>query len=155
MPSNQVTATTGPAGTTTDLALRRPTTESSHTQSYGSGNAVDDNPDSYWESANSAFPQWIQVDLGAATAVRRIVLTLPPSSAWGARTQTISVQGGIDSGGSGQVLAASDYRFDPSSGNTATLTLPAASTIRYVRLTFTANSGWPAAQVSGFKVYAA
>ncbi|MFJ3531555.1 MULTISPECIES: discoidin domain-containing protein [unclassified Streptomyces] len=155
LPSNQVTATTGTAGGTTDLALRRPTAESGHTQGYGSGNAVDDDPNSYWESANNSFPQWIQVDLGAATTVRRIVLTLPPSSAWGARSQTVSVQGGIDSGVSGQLLAAADHRFDPASGNTATLTLPTSSPVRYVRLTVTANTGWPAAQISGLKVYAA
>lgn len=137
----------------TDLALRRPTAESSHTQGYGSGNAVDGDPDSYWESANDAFPQWIQVDLGAATAVRRIVLTLPPSSAWAARTQTVSVQGSADGGSFGQLLAAANRTFDPATGNSVTLTLPTTVTPRFVRLTFTANSGWPAAQLSGFEVH--
>ncbi|THA68667.1 xylosidase [Streptomyces sp. A0958] len=146
--------TTTGSGGDTDLALRRPTAESSHTQVYGSSNAVDGNADSYWESANNAFPQWIQVDLGAATAVRRIVLTLPPSSAWSARTQTVSVQGSADGGGFAQLLAAADRRFDPATGNSVTLTLPATATPRFVRLTFTANSGWPAAQLSGFAVHA-
>ncbi|MFE7625379.1 discoidin domain-containing protein [Streptomyces sp. NPDC057509] len=136
-----------------DLALRRPTAESSRTQGYGSGNAVDGDPDSYWESANDAFPQWIQVDLGAATAVRRIVLTLPPSSAWAARTQTVSVQGSADGGSFGQLLAAANRTFDPATGNSVTLTLPTTVTPRFVRLTFTANSGWPAAQLSGFEVH--
>lgn len=154
-PSDQVSATTDAAGGDTDLALRRPTAESSHTQVYGSGNAVDGDPNSYWESANNAFPQWIQVDLGAATAVRRIVLTLPPSSAWGARTQTVSVQGSADGGGFGQLLAAANRTFDPATGNSVTLTLPSTATPRFVRLTFTANTGWPAAQISGFEVYSA
>lgn len=139
----------------TDLALRRPTEESSRTQNYGSANAVDGDPESYWESANDAFPQWIQVDLGAATAVRRIVLTLPPSSAWEARSQTVSVQGSSDGGGFAPLLAASDHAFDPASGNRVTLSLPAAVTTRLLRLVFTANTGWPAAQLSGFEVYAA
>lgn len=139
----------------TDLALRRPTAESSRTQDYGSGNAVDGDPGSYWESANNAFPQWIQVDLGAVTAVRRIVLTLPPSRAWEARSQTVSVQGSSDGGGFAPLLAASDRAFDPASGNRVTLTLPAAVTTRLLRLVFTANTGWPAAQLSGFEVYAA
>jgi chitodextrinase len=154
-PSNQVSVTTDAASGTTNLALRKATSESSHTQVYGSGNAVDGDPTTYWESANSAFPQWLQVDLGAPTAVKRIVLTLPPSSAWGARTQTLSVQGSTDGSGFTQLLGSAGYTFDPASGNTATLTLASTATTRYVRLNFTANTGWPAGQVSEFQVYAA
>jgi hypothetical protein len=42
--------------------------------------------------------------------------------------------------------------FDPSSGNTATVTFTAAST-RYVRVEITANTGWPAGRLSEFEVY--
>ncbi|MCT9114493.1 discoidin domain-containing protein, partial [Streptomyces mirabilis] len=80
------------------------------------------------ESANNAFPQWVQVDLGAATGVKRIVLNLPPATAWATRTQTISVQGGTDAGTSTQLLAPAGYTFNPATGNTATLTLPATVT---------------------------
>ncbi|GAA1139647.1 hypothetical protein F4556_006907 [Kitasatospora gansuensis] len=138
-----------------NLALHRPTSESSHTQAYGSGNTVDGDPNSYWESANNAFPQWLQVDLGAATGVRRIVLTLPPATAWATRTQTVAVQGSTDGTSFGQLLAATGCTFDPATGNTATLTLPATATTRYVLLVFTANTGWPAGQVSELRVYAA
>ncbi|WP_043680599.1 galactose-binding domain-containing protein [Streptomyces xylophagus] len=154
-PSNQVTVTTDPPSSTTNLALHRPTSESSHTQVYGSGNATDGDTNTYWESANNAFPQWIQVDLGAATAVKRIVLHLPPATAWATRTQTITVQGGTDAGTSTQLLAPAGYTFDPATGNAATLTLPSTVTTRYVRLTFTANTGWPAGQVSEFQVFGA
>ncbi|MEU2621324.1 discoidin domain-containing protein [Streptomyces sp. NPDC007157] len=154
-PSNQVTATTDPPSGTTDLALHRPTSESSHTQIYASGNATDGDSNTYWESANNAFPQWIQVDLGAATGVRRIVLKLPPATAWATRTQTLSVQGSTDGGTFAQLLASAGYTFDPATGNTATLTLPATVTTRYVRLTITANNGWPAGQVSEFQVFGA
>ncbi|MBY8876473.1 discoidin domain-containing protein [Actinacidiphila acidipaludis] len=144
----------GGGGTPVNLALHRATSESSHTQVYGSGNAVDGDPNTYWESANNAFPQWLQVDLGAATGVRRMVLALPPSTAWGARTQTVAVQGSTDGGTFSQLLAAASYRFDPATGNTATVTLPATTVTRYVRLTFTANTGWPAGQVSEVQIYA-
>ncbi|MFC9846853.1 discoidin domain-containing protein [Streptomyces sp. NPDC060223] len=154
-PSNQVNVTTDPPSSTTNLALNRPTAESSHTQIYGSGNATDGDANTYWESANNAFPQWIQVDLGAATGVKRIVLRLPPATAWAIRTQTISVQGGTDAGTSTQLLAPAGCTFDPATGNTATLTLPSTVSIRYVRLTFTANNGWPAGQVSEFQVFGA
>ncbi|WNI19434.1 discoidin domain-containing protein [Actinacidiphila sp. ITFR-21] len=155
--SNRVTATTD-AGTpppATNLALHRPTSESSHTQVYGSGNATDGDTDSYWESANNAFPQWIQVDLGSALGVKRLVLNLPPATAWATRSQTLSVQGSTDGGSFSQLLGSAAHTFDPASGNTATVTLPATVTTRYVRLTFTANTGWPAAQLSEFQVFGA
>ncbi|MER7184412.1 discoidin domain-containing protein [Streptomyces hyaluromycini] len=154
-PSNQVTVTTDPPSSTTNLALHRPTSESSHTQVYASSNATDGDTNTYWESANNAFPQWVQVDLGAATGVRRIVLCLPPATAWTTRTQTISVQGSTDGGTFAQLLASAGYTFDPATGNTATLTLPSTATTRYLRLTFTANNGWPAGQASEFQVFGA
>ncbi|KAF5993151.1 discoidin domain-containing protein [Streptomyces sp. WAC00263] len=152
-PSNQVTVTTDPPSGTTNLALHRPTSESSHTQIYASGNATDGDTNTYWESANNAFPQWVQVDLGAATGIKRIVLNLPPATAWATRTQTISVQGSTDGGTFTQLLASAGYTFDPATGNTATLTLPSTVTTRHVRLSFTANNGWPAGQVSEFQVF--
>lgn len=97
--SSAVTVTTD-AAANADLARGRSTSESSHVQSYGSGNVVDGDANSYWESANSAFPQWVQVDLGASRTVGRVVLRLPPSSAWGSRTQTLAVQGSADGGAS-------------------------------------------------------
>jgi chitodextrinase len=152
--SNQVSATTDAGSTTTNLAAGKAASESSHTQGYAAGNATDGNASTYWESANSAFPQWLQVDLGAATAVKRLVVKLPPSTAWGTRTQTISVQAGTANPPATQ-LAAAGYTFNPATGNTATITLPATVTARYVRLTFTANTGWPAGQVSELEVYSA
>ncbi|MEV4135033.1 discoidin domain-containing protein [Dactylosporangium sp. NPDC049742] len=147
--SNGVTVTTDPAPNT-NLARGKPTSESSHTQVYGSGNAVDGNQDTYWESANSAFPQWLQVDLGSATSIGRIVLKLPAS--WGARTQTLSVTGSTNGTNFTTLKASADYTFSPSV-NTATITFTATAT-RYVRLNFTANTSWPAGQVSEFEVYA-
>jgi hypothetical protein len=130
-----------------NLAQGRPTTESSHTDAYASSNAVDGNANTYWESANNAFPQWIQVDLGASTSISKVTLKLPPSSAWATRTETLAV-----SGDPGTIVGAKGYSFDPSSGNTATITFNAAST-RYVRITVSANTGWPAGQLSEFEVY--
>ena len=136
---------------TTDLARGKPTSESSHTQTYGSGNAVDGNANSYWESANNAFPQWLQVDLAAATSVGRVVLKLPPS--WGARIQTLSIQGSTD-GSSFTTLSASAGRtFDPSSGNSVSVSFSPASA-RYLRVNVTANTGWPAGQLSTVEAYA-
>ena len=144
---------TDPGNPGTNLALHRATSESSHTQSYGSGNATDGDPNSYWESANNAFPQWLQVDLGSATAVKRIVLTLPPATAWATRTQTLSVQGSTDGGTFTPLAGSAGYSFNPATGNTATVTLPTTATTRYLRLNVTANTGWPAAQLSELQAF--
>ncbi|WP_214110960.1 galactose-binding domain-containing protein [Acrocarpospora catenulata] len=150
-PSAPVTVTTDPAPQG-NLARNKPTAESGHTQNYGSGNAVDGNADTYWESVNNAFPQWIQVDLGTAVAVGRIVLKLPPPSAWQTRTQTLSVQGSTNGSTFSTLVNSAGYTFNPATGNTVTITFAAATT-RYVRLNFTANTGWPAGQLSEFEVY--
>ena len=150
--SNAVTVTTD-APANSDLARGRSTSESSHVQSYGSGNVVDGDANSYWESANNAFPQWVQVDLGATRTVGRVVLKLPPSSAWGSRTQTIAVSGSTDGGSFGTLVGAAGRTFDPSTGNQVTLTFSAAQT-RYVRITVTGNTGWPAGQLAALEVYA-
>jgi chitodextrinase len=151
-PSATVSATTDPAPNT-DLTRGKATSDSGHTQTYVSSNAVDGDANTYWESVDNAFPQWLMVDLGAATAVSRVVLKLPPSSAWGARTQTLTVTGGPDPSAATTLSASAGHVFDPAAGNTATITFPAV-TVRYVRLTFTGNTGWPAGQVSAFEVYA-
>ncbi|OON76956.1 galactose-binding domain-containing protein [Streptomyces tsukubensis] len=144
---------------TGDLALRRPVTASGQTQNYGASNAVDGDSRSYWESPNNAWPQWIQVDLGAVSAVRRVVLSLPPDPAWDTRTQTLSVLGGAGESGGNEssfttLATSAAVSFDPAKGNTATVNLPATARARYVRVRITGNSGWPAGQLSGLSVYA-
>ncbi|MGN9763849.1 discoidin domain-containing protein [Micromonospora sp. SD12] len=127
---------------------------SSHNQNYVAGNANDGNADTYWESANNAFPQWIQADLGATVSVDRVVLKLPPSSAWQTRTQTLSVLGSTNGSSFSTLKASGGYTFNPATGNTATVSFTATST-RYVRVQVTGNTGWPAAQFSEVEVYGA
>jgi hypothetical protein len=136
-----------------NLALGRAASASGYTQAYQPSNAVDGNTSTYWESTDNAFPQWFQVDLGAAASISRIVMNLPPSAAWGARTQTLQIQGSTDGSSFTTIAASRGYGFDPAAGNTATATFGAASA-RYVRLTFTANTGWPAGQLSELQVFA-
>lgn len=134
----------------TDLARGRATAESSHTQAYGSGNVTDGNPASYWESANYAFPQWVQADLGSSVTVARVVLKLPPS--WESRTQTFSLSGSTDGSSFRTLAAAATRTFDPAAGNTVTVTFPSGQA-RFLRVTVNANTGWPAAQVSSLEAY--
>jgi hypothetical protein len=143
---------TGVSAASTNLALNQPVTASGYTQSYVPSNAVDGNTSTYWESADNDFPQSFQVDLGSEVTVGRIVMDLPPSTAWGTRTQTITIQGSADGSTYSTLTASAGYTFNPATGNTVTVTFPAA-TVRYVKLTFTANTGWPAGQLSELQVY--
>jgi beta-glucosidase len=150
--------TSGGSGTTpppanTNLAAGKTATASGSSQTYAPANADDGDTGTYWESTNNAFPQWLQVDLGAATTVGRVVLTLPPSTSWGARTQTLSVQGSTDGSTFTTLAGSAGYTFDPNTGNKVTITVPSSSQ-RYLRLNITGNTGWPAGQVSEFQVYA-
>ncbi|MFC6884891.1 discoidin domain-containing protein [Actinomadura yumaensis] len=134
-----------------NLAAGRSVSASGSHREYPAANVNDGDRSTYWESTGDAFPQWVQVDLGAAVDTDKVVLKLPAAN-WPKRTQTLSVQGSTD-GTSYSTLAGSSGRvFDPASGNTVTLTY-AATLTRYLRVHVTANTGWPAAQLSEFEVY--
>src|SRR5581483_6263166 len=137
----------------TNLALNQPAAAGGYTQTYTPANAVDGDTSSYWESTDNAFPQWLQVDLGSAKTIGRIVLDLPPSGAWATRTETLSVLGSTDGSTFGTIVGSAGYTFNPATGNTVTITFNPTGT-RYLRLNFTANTGWPAGQVSEFQVFA-
>lgn len=142
----------GGGSTPTLLSQNQATSASGYTQTYVPANAVDGNTSTYWESTDNAFPQWFQVDLGASKSFSRLVLDLPPSTAWATRTQTLSILGSNDGSTFTTIVASASYTFDPSTGNTVTITFPATS-YRYVRANFTANTGWPAGQLSEFQVW--
>ena len=139
----------GPAGSG-NLAAGRPTAESGHADVYPSANAVDGNQATYWESVNNAFPQWIQVDLGSSVSINRVVLKLPVT--WGERNQTLSIQGSTNGSSFSDIVGSATYTFSPANGNSVTITFTATTT-RYVRVRFTANTGWPAGQLSELEVY--
>ena len=136
----------------TNLAAGKTFTASSSVDVYQPGNAGDANANSYWESAGNAFPQWLQVDLGSSAAVNQAVLKLPPAAAWQTRTQTLTVQGSTNGSSFSVLKASAGYTFNPATGNTVTVDLP-ETTVRYLRLTFTGNTGWPAGQLSELEVY--
>ncbi|MEV7417567.1 discoidin domain-containing protein [Streptomyces sp. NPDC089919] len=135
-----------------NLALGDSAAASSALAEYGAGNITDGNQGTYWQSAGSSLPQWVQADLGTATAVDEVVLKLP--AGWESRNQTLSLQGSTDGTHFSTLKAAASYAFTPGAGNTVTVSFPAAQT-RYVRVDITANSGWPAAQLSELEVHGA
>ncbi|WP_435972461.1 CARDB domain-containing protein [Streptomyces sp. Qhu_M48] len=134
----------------TNLALGRTATASAAHGAYPAGNVTDGGQQSYWEGPVGSFPQWVQIDLGAATRVDSVVLKLPTT--WEARSQTVAVLGSTDGGSFTSLAAAQPRAFDPSAANTVTLGVTSATT-RYVRVQVTANTGWNAAQLSEVEVY--
>ena len=139
---------------TTNLALHQPATASSYTQNYVAANVTDGDSNSYWESSDgAAWPQTISVDLGSVQSIGSVTLDLPPSSAWNTRTETLSVLGSTNGSSYSQIVGSAGYTFNPSAGNTVTISLPSGTSARYVELSFTGNTGWSAAQLSEFEVF--
>ncbi|MBQ1089446.1 CARDB domain-containing protein [Streptomyces sp. B93] len=138
------------ADAVTNVALGRPATAGGAHGGYPAGNVSDGSQQSYWEGPTGAFPQWVQIDLGADVDVERVVLKLPAS--WEARTQTLGVLGSTDGNGFSTLAAPAARTFTPSQANTVSLGLDGATT-RYVRVQVTTNTGWNAAQLSELEVY--
>jgi hypothetical protein len=138
---------------TTNIAAGRPASASSSSGTYLASNLTDSNASTYWESTNGSFPQWAQVDLGQNYSIGKVVLRLPPSTAWGARTETLSLLGSTDGSNFSTIVGSAGYTFDPNSNNnTVTITVNSTTT-RYVRANITANTGWSAGQLSDLAVF--
>src|SRR6202035_3534722 len=139
---------------TTNLALGKPATASSSYETYVASNVTDGNTSSYWESADgAAYPQTISVNLGSVQSIGSVTLDLPPATAWATRTETLSVLGSTNGTSYSQLVGSAGYTFNPSTGNTVTISLPSGTSARYVELSFTGNTGWSAAQLSEFEVF--
>ncbi len=138
------------AAQTPNLAQGKSFTESGHADVYGAANAGDGNRATYWESRNNAFPQWLQVDLGSSVKVNQVALRLP--GGWPSRSQTLKIQGSTDNQNFTDLTASKAYTFDSGTDQSATISLDTTTT-RYVRVLITANSAWPAGQLSELEVY--
>jgi F5/8 type C domain/Pectate lyase superfamily protein len=142
----------GGGGSSGNLAMGATMTASSTQPGYPASNTNDGNQGTYWESQDgAAYPQTLTADLGSAQKLGSAVLTLP--SGWPARTQTLSVLGSASGSSYSTLVSSATYTFDPSTGNTVTIPLPAGTSDRYLRLSVTANSGWSAAQLAEFGIF--
>ncbi|ACT02574.1 discoidin domain-containing protein [Paenibacillus sp. JDR-2] len=141
---------TGTTPSGTNLALNKPIASNNNYAGFAATNAVDGNISTYYEGAANSYSNILTVDLGSAQSVNSVVLKLPAS--WGTRTQTLSVAASADNNTFNTAAASNTYTFNPSSGNTVTLSFTATSA-RYIRVNFTANSGSTGGQVSELEVY--
>ncbi|WP_405625217.1 discoidin domain-containing protein [Streptomyces sp. NBC_00016] len=144
-------AQAAPAAADVNLALGRPATAGGAHAEYPARNLTDGVQASYWEGPAGSFPQWAQVDLGAAREVDRVVLKLP--TGWGSRNETLSLQGSSDGSGFSTLAASAVRVFDPNRANTVSVALASPADVRYVRVDVSGNTGWNAAQLSELEVY--
>ncbi|MCX5372461.1 CARDB domain-containing protein [Streptomyces sp. NBC_00103] len=144
-------AQAAPAAADVNLALGRPATAGGAHAEYPARNLTDGVQASYWEGPAGSFPQWAQVDLGAAREVDRVVLKLP--TGWGGRNETLSLQGSSDGSGFSTLAASAVRVFDPAQANTVSVALASPADVRYVRVNVAGNTGWNAAQLSELEVY--
>lgn len=137
-----------------NIAIGKPVTATSYTaEVFDPKLTVDGDPFTYWESTAKQFPQSLTADLGEALSVSKVILRLPPQDAWESRTQEIEVLGSTDGKSFETLLGTAAHAYDPATDNKAVLALDAPAEIRYVRVTITSNSAWPAAQVSELEIY--
>jgi hypothetical protein len=149
----QIWGTGTSGGTLPNLALNQPITASSYTQTYTASQADDGNTSTYWEGTNGAWPTTLAVNLGTSQTLGSVVIDLPPSSSWTTRTQTLSVLGSTNGTTYTTLAGSATYTWNPTTGNTVTITLPSGTTDQYVELNFTANNVQNGAQVSEFQVF--
>jgi hypothetical protein len=158
-PTTSAPATTPPAGPSAgppvDVATGKSiTADGQEGPDFTASYANDGNLSTYWEGLdNSGYPQTLTVNLGSATSIATVVLELPPLAVWTPRTQTVSVLGSDDDSTWNTLTPSASYNFSYSTGNTVTIQLPAGTSARYVQLSFTANTGWSAAQIAEFQVF--
>jgi hypothetical protein len=141
-----------PVNTTTNVARGRSVRESGHTQVYAGSNVTDGSATSYWEGPPNAFPATVTVDLGKATTLGRVVLKLPALPDWNSRVQTLTVAGSADGRTYTTLVGSGRYTFDAAKANRVTLRF-ARTEKRYLKVSITANAGWPAGQLSEVEAY--
>lgn len=136
-----------------NLALNQPITANNYTQIYAVEYANDGDIRTYWEGAPDSYPNTLTVDLGSSLSINTIVIKLNPDPIWQARTQTLSILGSLDNLSFTPIVSSATYHFDPAlNNNTVTISFPSTAR-RYLRLTFTANSGAGGGQVGELEAY--
>ena len=136
---------------------------SEHNDVYNVEKCVDGDPTgtSYYES--KGFPAHIVIDLADVYTITTVVLCLPPSLNWAARTQKIAIYVSDDTNAYSAsttpftcVKEETPYLFDPMAGNRVTIELDPVA-CRYFKLVISSNDikGGYGAQLSEVSVYGA
>ena len=137
-----------------NLALGAPIVANSKIYDFVGSKSADGDVNTYWEGAANKYPNTLQVDLINSIQLDIAVLKLNPQKIWGKRTQLITVE--ISDNGSDftTLIPEANYEFNPlENSNTVVINLNAKA--RYLRFTFTKNTGANAGQLAELEVYAA
>ena len=149
----QLVGSTG-VTSTTNLALGATMSSNSVESGYPASNANDGSTSTYWEGIDGgAYPQTLTANLGQSTSLGSVTLDLPPATDWTTRTETLSVLGSTNGSTYTTLVPSATYTFNPSTGNTVSFNLPSGTNDQYLELSFTANSGWTAAQLAEFEIF--
>ena len=137
-----------------NLALGAPIVANNKIYDFVGSKAADGDVNTYWDGAANKYPNTLQVDLINSTQLDIAVLKLNPQKIWGKRIQTFTVE--ISDNGSDftTLIPETNYEFNPlENSNTVVIRLNAKA--RYLRFTFTKNTGANAGQLAELEVYAA
>lgn len=137
-----------------NLSQEAEATASSFAQSYTPRKVIDGKTDgvSYWEASPDSYPNILTLDLKAIHTIHAIRLMLNPAGIWSDRDQTFDIQTSMDGTTYTPWAEEATYTFSPDTGNEVILELEAIN-VRYVRLTFTSNTGGSGAQIAEFEIY--
>jgi hypothetical protein len=133
-----------------NLAEGRQVAVSDFTDVYNGRRATDGRDTTYWEA--KSFPSWLAVDLGEAYDISKAVLRLPPVSAWGERTQEVSVSVSSDEENWTQVTDFTGLTFNYDTGNAVLIEFDTVNA-RYLRVDINSNNGATGGQISELLVY--
>lgn len=114
-------------------------------------NDGDRNTTSYWEGEGKGNDQ-LTVELKKAYTIHTVRIAVNPATIWGPRTQTFSISVSEDGKDFKEIVASAEYDFDPNTGNEVTIPFDAVKA-KYVRATFTKNTGAKGGQVAEFEIY--
>ncbi len=126
-----------------------------HFDVYGPNNLVDGNDKTYWETAPSACDgAFFTVDLGATYSISDIIMYLPPLLTWEERVQRIEILVSTDGTNWTTAVEATEYTFNPVTGNVNSVKFDTPVSARYVKLLWSSNSSSRyGAQLSELYVY--
>ena len=142
------------AGGRKNLALGAPIVANNKIYDFVGSKAADGDISTYWEGAANKYPNTIQVDLINSINLDIAVLKLNPQKIWGKRVQTFAVETSDNGTDFTSLIPEANYEFNPIE-NKNTVVIKLNTKARYLRFTFSKNTGANAGQLAELEVYAA
>lgn len=137
-----------------NIALEGKVSASNFADVYTPMKVIDGSPDggSYWEAAADSYPNTLVVEFEEAKPIHGLRIRLCPDSVWGKRRQTFEVAISDDGENYITLIPMEKYEFNPNLGNEVILIFDEVNA-RYVKISFTQNTGASGAQVAEFEIY--